>query len=129
MSVLWQTLNTHAKENGLSGLVELEPKLNAGEVELPDVPKLTEQLLTLVLKGSKVTHQPGDHDDYAAATAVAVWAASSAAIHRLIRFGPIVEKLKSGFVPSRDHRPGVADSRLAQGRDVYASMQRGGGRL
>jgi hypothetical protein len=35
--------------------------LNAGGVELPDDPKLQEQLLTLVLRGQKVTHLPGDH--------------------------------------------------------------------
>jgi hypothetical protein len=44
-----------------------EPMFNAGEIELVDVAKLQEQLLTLVVKGAKVTHQPGDHDDYAAA--------------------------------------------------------------
>jgi hypothetical protein len=55
----------------------LEPKLNAGEIELPDVPKLQEQLLTLVMKGAKVTHQTGDHDDFAASCAGAVWAASA----------------------------------------------------
>jgi hypothetical protein len=54
-----------------------EPKLNAGEIELPDIPKLQEQLLTLVLKGTKVTHQSGDHDDWSNACAGAVWAASA----------------------------------------------------
>jgi hypothetical protein len=53
------------------------PLLNAREIELPDNPKLTEQLLTLVLKGSKIDHQPGDHDDWANAVAGAVWLASS----------------------------------------------------
>ena len=42
-----------------------EPKLNAGEVELLDHPKLTEKLLTLVLKNGKIDHLPGDHDDHA----------------------------------------------------------------
>jgi hypothetical protein len=41
----------------------LEPRLNAGEVELPDLPVLTEQLLTLVQRGSRVTHEHGAHDD------------------------------------------------------------------
>jgi hypothetical protein len=44
---------------------QFEPKLNAGEVELLDDGKLQEQLLTLVIKGSKIDHQSGDHDDYA----------------------------------------------------------------
>ena len=42
-----------------------EPRLNAGEVELLDDGKLQEQLLTLVLRGGKTDHLPGDHDDYA----------------------------------------------------------------
>jgi hypothetical protein len=44
---------------------ELEVALNAGNVELLDDPKLQEQLLTLVRKGEKVDHLPGDHDDLA----------------------------------------------------------------
>ena len=50
----------------------LEPRLNAGEVELPDVPKLTEQLLGLVWRGAKIDHAPGEHDDLANAVAGAV---------------------------------------------------------
>ena len=42
-----------------------EPPLNAGEIELLDIPKLQEQLLTLVIRGAHVDHQPGDHDDFA----------------------------------------------------------------
>jgi hypothetical protein len=52
---------------------ELEPRINAGEIELPDMPILQEQFLTLVVKGSKITHQSGDHDDHANAVAGAVW--------------------------------------------------------
>jgi hypothetical protein len=44
-----------------------EPMLNAGEVELLDHPKQTEQLLTLVVKNGKIQHLPGDHDDFATA--------------------------------------------------------------
>lgn len=50
-----------------------EPVLNAGEIELPDIPRLQEQLLTLVVKGSRIDHQSGDHDDWANAVAGAVW--------------------------------------------------------
>jgi hypothetical protein len=53
----------------------LEPALNAREVDLPDIPKLQEQLLTLVLKGARIDHQSGDHDDWANAVAGAVWCA------------------------------------------------------
>lgn len=55
---------------------DLEPRLNAGEVELPDIPKLQEQLFTLVLRGTRVDHQSGDHDDWANAAAGAVWLAA-----------------------------------------------------
>lgn len=51
---------------------EFEPKLNAGEVELLDMPKLQEQLLTLVSRGGRIDHQPGDHDDWANAAAGAL---------------------------------------------------------
>ncbi len=47
----------------------MEPRLNAGEVELPDVPKLQEQLLGLVMRGSRIDHQSGEHDDFAASVA------------------------------------------------------------
>lgn len=46
-----------------------EPLLTASEVELLDVPKLQEQLLTLVWRGARIDHQVGDHDDYANACA------------------------------------------------------------
>jgi len=42
-----------------------EPLLTASEVELLDVGKLQEQLLTLVWRGTKIDHQVGDHDDWA----------------------------------------------------------------
>jgi hypothetical protein len=50
-----------------------EPKLNAGEIELPDIPKLQEQFLTLVIRGAHIDHQPGDHDDWSNAVAGAVY--------------------------------------------------------
>lgn len=51
---------------------QLEPALNAGEVEILDIGKMQEQLLTLVWRGTKIDHQPGDHDDWANAAAGAV---------------------------------------------------------
>lgn len=51
----------------------LEPVINDGGVELPDEPKLQEQLVCLVIRGAKVTHPSGDHDDYANAVAGCVW--------------------------------------------------------
>jgi hypothetical protein len=47
----------------------LEPRVNAGEVELPDLPRLQEQLLTLVRRGARIDHQAGDRDDHANAAA------------------------------------------------------------
>ena len=55
----------------------LEPRINAGEVELLDIPELQEQLLTLVYRGSKIDHQPGDHDDHACAAAGALGLAAA----------------------------------------------------
>jgi hypothetical protein len=49
-----------------------EPHLNAGEVELLDLPKLQEQLVTLVVRGARIDHRPGDHDDFANAAAGAI---------------------------------------------------------
>ena len=43
----------------------IEPKINAREVEILDVPELHEQILTLILRGSKVDHEPNGHDDWA----------------------------------------------------------------
>ncbi len=50
----------------------LEPLLNAREVRLVDVPVLEQQLLGLVWRGSKIDHQAGEHDDFAAAAAGAL---------------------------------------------------------
>ncbi len=55
----------------------LEPKVNAGLVELVDVSKLTEQLLSLVVKGGgKIGPLAGDHDDWANAVAGLVYVAA-----------------------------------------------------
>jgi hypothetical protein len=56
----------------------LEPKLNAGEVELLDIHELQEQLLTLVWRGTKIDHLPGDHDDFANAAAGVAYLCGSA---------------------------------------------------
>jgi hypothetical protein len=49
-----------------------EPRLNAGEVRLLDEPTLIQQLLTLVVKGPKITHETGGHDDFANSAAGAI---------------------------------------------------------
>lgn len=69
----------------------LEPKLNAGEVELLDVPELLEQLLTLIWRGSKITHEPGGHDDFANSAAIAlILAAPLRAVIDWNRVGPAI---------------------------------------
>jgi hypothetical protein len=73
------TYKVHTYNSASAIYDAFEPKLNAGEVELLDVPKLQEQLLTLVLKGGKIDHQTGDHDDWANAACGALVLASSAA--------------------------------------------------
>ena len=63
-----------------------EPKLNAGLVDLLDVPKLQEQLLTLVVKGSgRIDHMSGDHDDWANAAAGAVVSVATTSGPALVR--------------------------------------------
>jgi hypothetical protein len=58
-------------EHTTSELYEaLEPRLNEpGRVVLLDLPTLEQQLLGLVWKGGKITHQSGEHDDFATAAA------------------------------------------------------------
>jgi hypothetical protein len=51
---------------------KLEPVMNAGELELLDQPTLIEQLVSLVWRGTKITHEHGAHDDWATAIALAV---------------------------------------------------------
>ena len=51
----------------------LEVELNGGRLSLPDNPKMLRQLLTLILKGGKIDHASGDHDDLANAAAGAVY--------------------------------------------------------
>jgi hypothetical protein len=79
----------------------LEPKLNAGEVELLDDGKLQEQLLTLVLKGAKIDHLPGDHDDFANAAAGAIWL-GSAGIKKAVRLVPVFAPTMPRSIPGSD---------------------------
>lgn len=51
----------------------LEVELNSGRVALLDDPKLLRQLLSLVIRGGKIDHPSGTHDDLANAAAGAVW--------------------------------------------------------
>jgi hypothetical protein len=74
-----QTFRADFEEHGIHYVVTpysaselyegLEPELNAGEVSLPDVPRISEQLVGLVWRGGKIDHVAGEHDDFAAACA------------------------------------------------------------
>lgn len=79
----------------------LEPRLNAAEVELLDDGKLQGQLLTLVWRGNKIDHQSGDHDDWAAACAGAIWLASFS--KSAMVFTP--EFMRRAAQPGRRHVP------------------------
>lgn len=50
----------------------LEVALNAGQVELLDLPKLRRELLTIVHRGASLDHMPGQHDDWATSAAGAL---------------------------------------------------------
>jgi len=49
----------------------LEPLLNQREIELLDHPTLIEQMVGLVWKGQRITHESNSHDDFATAVALA----------------------------------------------------------
>jgi hypothetical protein len=49
-----------------------EVRLNAGEIDLIDMPEMIEEFLGLVVRGTKITHESNSHDDHAAAVALAV---------------------------------------------------------
>jgi hypothetical protein len=60
----------HVRGRSASDLYEaLEPRLNAGEVELLDHATLIEQACCLVWRGGKIGHEPNGHDDHANAVA------------------------------------------------------------
>jgi hypothetical protein len=74
---------------------ELEPRLNAGEVELPDIRELQEQLLTLVWRGTKIDHMPADHDDFANAVAGVIYVAAKSSIALFILSQPALQKMRT----------------------------------
>lgn len=63
----------------------IEPDLNAGQIELLDLPKLQEQMLTLVVRGSRIDHQPGNHDDWVNAAAGALVVCADVKPRRVFR--------------------------------------------
>ncbi len=64
---------------------KFEPQLNAGEVELLDQATAQEQFCTLVMRGAKIDHPSGEHDDYANAIAGCAWVVREASAGEWIR--------------------------------------------
>ncbi len=98
-----------AADKNRSDLYEdFEVLLNAGEIELLDIQKLQDQFLGLVLKGSKIDHLPGEHDDWSNAAAGAIVMAKA-------RRGMIVsdEFLRRSLI-GPNGRPNPATALLAQ---------------
>ena len=83
---------------------QLEPKLNAGLVELLDLPELQEQLLTLVWRGTKIDHQSGDHDDHANAAAGAIYLCIGKSSGRWFKSitPAVIERARFGYHPDPD---------------------------
>jgi hypothetical protein len=95
----------------------LEPALNAGEVELLAEPKLQEQLICLVVRGARVDHQPGDHDDFANAVAGVVWGLKGGTLQDTPIVTPFIASkisMLAGLGTSR-----VPAHYLKQGDDVW----------
>jgi hypothetical protein len=92
-----QTFKDDFQENGISYTPcrvaktvlyeELEPRMNAGEVELPDIPKLQEQAIGLVVRGARIDHLPGEHDDWINAAAGAIWCTKDRAASPVMQVG------------------------------------------
>jgi hypothetical protein len=81
---------------------EFEPLLNSRKVQLLDHPKLKEQLLGLVVRGRRIDHQGGEHDDWANAAAGACVLAS--------KRGAPTRPLPSVLAPpSSDYNPYAAE--------------------
>jgi hypothetical protein len=68
----------------------LEPQLNSSEVELLDATMMIEQLVSLVWRGAKITHEHGAHDDHATAIALAASVAREVMAEQQVIVSPFV---------------------------------------
>jgi hypothetical protein len=96
-----------------------EPILNAGEVELLDHGKMQEQFLTLVMRGAKITHVPGEHDDFSNAVAGLVWLARG--VSASLRIPP--ELLAQIQAMPRYRRPIGSDQRAAFAERIFGERK------
>lgn len=129
-------ISYHVSPQSKTELYEaLEPALNAGEVELPDIPILTEQLLTLVVKGTKIDHQAStDHDDHANAVAGVVaqfhnadWSGSRGffELMRQTHGGALVSGYWSDRARSKNDEPTPVTKEWAKGSIEYSKWMAG----
>ena len=107
----------HVSDKTTSELYEaLEPRLNTHHVVLLDVPTLEQQLLGLIWKGGKMTHQGGEHDD---------WANSAAGIIEAIqrkRTGPTWTRAHThAFARSMADLRGPSPSRPTEGGEAWGN--------
>lgn len=99
----------------------LEPALNAVEVELPDHPVATEQLVCLVWRGNRITHESNSHDDHANAIALAVSLVRGLAQQVSPHAMPIIITTRRSYYGDHPGGSGVSE----YGGSVYA----GGGSM
>jgi hypothetical protein len=59
----------------------IEPRFNAGQIRLLDVSEMVDQYQTLIVRGAKIDHESGGHDDFACAATLALNAALEAEQH------------------------------------------------
>ena len=83
---------------------EFEVVLNAGAVELLDIAKMQQQLVTLVIRGAKIDHLPGAHDDWACATAgvIVLLTAPSDAAGWIAHYKTLAERAQQASAPQDD---------------------------
>ena len=104
---------------------QLEPRLNAGEIELLDVPELTEQLLTLIWRGAKIDHESGGHDDFANAAAIALILAVP--LRQQLVISPEALANAHRWVAGLPPTPGTAPSPMAAAVQRFRGFGRGSG--
>jgi hypothetical protein len=99
------SISYNASDKSRSELYEeFEVVLNAGAVELLDIAKLQQQLVTLVVRGAKVDHMPGAHDDWANAMAgvIVLLTAPNAADGWIAHYKTLAERAQQSPAPLDD---------------------------
>jgi hypothetical protein len=91
---------------------ELEVVLNSGNAELLDHAKTIQQLCTLTIRGAKIDHLPGQHDDHAAAVAglIVSLAVPSMADQWISHYATLADRARAAAAapPDEDEQPQAA---------------------